>query len=105
MDNCNTNDAIVEKFLLRFDLGTLISNDNFVHMRCITHILNLVVADGLKVIENGVGKIKESVSYWTQTQKQFKSFELAARQLKINCKKSLKLDCPTHWNSTYAMLM
>ncbi|KAK9208582.1 hypothetical protein WN944_000940 [Citrus x changshan-huyou] len=60
--------------------------------------------DGLKVIENGVGKIRESVSYWTQTPKRFESFELAARQLKINCKKSLKLDCPTRWNSTYAML-
>ena len=73
-------------------------------MICIAHILNLVVRDGLKVIENGVEKIKESVSYWTQTPKQFKSFELAARQLKINCKKSLKLDSPTRWNSTYAML-
>ncbi|KAK9184601.1 hypothetical protein WN943_024951 [Citrus x changshan-huyou] len=74
LDNCSTNDAMVEKLLLRFDL------------------------------ENGVGKIRESVSYWTQTPKRFESFELAARQLKINCKKSLKLDCPTRWNSTYAML-
>ncbi|KAH9723471.1 BED-type domain-containing protein [Citrus sinensis] len=104
LDNCSTNDAMVEKLLLRFDLGTLISNGKFFHMRCTAHILNLVVRDGLKVIENGVGKIRESVSYWTQTPKRFESFELAARQLKINCKKSLKLDCPTRWNSTYAML-
>ncbi|KAH9698081.1 BED-type domain-containing protein [Citrus sinensis] len=104
LDNCTTNDAMVEKLLLRLDPGTLISNGKFFHMRCTTHILNLVVRDGLKVIENGVGKIRKSVSYWAQTPKRFETFKLAARQLKIICKKKLKLDYPTRWNSTYAML-
>ncbi|KAH9782451.1 BED-type domain-containing protein [Citrus sinensis] len=61
-------------------------------------------SDGLKVIKSGIGKIRESVSYSTQTPKGYETFELAARQLQINCKKKLKLDCPTRWNSTYAML-
>ena len=74
LDNCSTNDLMVEKLLLRFDLGTLISNGKFFHMRCTAHILNLVVRDGLKVIENGVGKIRESVGYWTQTPKRFEIF-------------------------------
>ena len=67
LDNCTTNDTMVEKLLLRFDTDTLISSGKFFHIRCTTHILNLVVRDGLKVIESGVGKIRESVSYWTQT--------------------------------------
>ena len=92
LDNCTTNDAIVEKWLLRFDTDTLISNGNFFHIRCTAHILNLVVRDRLKVIESGVEMIRESVSYWTQTPKRYETFELAARQLKINCKKNLKLD-------------
>ncbi|KAH9705537.1 BED-type domain-containing protein [Citrus sinensis] len=104
LDNCTTNDAMVEKLLLRFDTDTLISSGKFFHMRCTAHILNLVVRDGLKVIESGIGKIRESVSHWTQTPKRYETFELAARQLQINCKKKLKLDCPTRWNSTYAML-
>ena len=83
---------MVEKLLLRFDTDTLISSGKFFHMRCTAHILNLVVRDGLKVIESESGKIRESVSYWTQTPKRYETFELAARQLKINCKKNLKLD-------------
>lgn len=63
LDNCTTNDAMVEKLLLRFNIDTLISSGKFFHMRCTAHILYLVVRDGLKVIENGVGKIRESVSY------------------------------------------
>ena len=91
LDNCTTNDAMVEKLLLWFDTDTLISSGKIFHVRCTAHILNLVVRDGLKVIESGVGKIKESVSYWTQTPKRCKTFELAARQLKINCKKKIEI--------------
>ena len=57
LDNCTTIDAIVEKLLLRFDPGTLISNGKFFHMRCTAHILNLVVRDGLKVIETGLERL------------------------------------------------
>ena len=80
LDNCTTNDAMVEKLLLRFDIDTLVSSGKFFHMRCITHILNLAVRDGLKVIESMVGKIRDNVSYWTQTTKGYETFELATRQ-------------------------
>ena len=70
---------MVEKLLLRFDADTLISSGKFFHMRCIAHILNLVVEDGLKFIESGVRKIRESVSYWRQTLKRYEIFELTAR--------------------------
>ena len=69
----------METLLVRFDTSTLISNGKFFHRRCTAHILNLIVRDELKVIEAGVGKIRESVSYRTQTTKKFETFELAIR--------------------------
>ena len=79
LHNCTTNDAMVEKLLLRIDTVTLISNGIFFHMRRTAHILNLMVRDGLKIIESGFEKIRESVNYKTQTLKRYETFELAAR--------------------------
>jgi len=72
-------------------------------MRCAAHILNLIVKDGLSVIENGITRVKDSVSYWSSSPKWVEKFELACRQIQIDVKK-LGLDCPTRWNSTFAML-
>lgn len=63
LDNCTTNGALVEKVLVRFDISTFIFSGNFFHMRCTTQILNFAMWNGLKVLENGVAKIRESVCY------------------------------------------
>nr|XP_028957589.1 zinc finger BED domain-containing protein RICESLEEPER 2-like [Malus domestica] len=76
----------------------------FFHMRCCAHILNLIVKDGLEVIGGGIEKIRESVVYWTTTQKRKEKFEEAARQLKLPGTKKMVLDCKTRWNSTFLMI-
>ncbi|KAE8661807.1 Scarecrow-like protein 28 [Hibiscus syriacus] len=73
-------------------------------MRCCAHILNLIVQDGLSVIGDGIERIKDSVYFWSATQKRIEKFEEAARHLTIDCSKQLSLDCKTRWNSTYLML-
>ena len=35
-------------------------------MRCCAHILNLIVKDGLGVVNDGVEKIWDSVAYWIE---------------------------------------
>lgn len=56
-------------------------------MRCVAHILNLIVKDGFDVIKIGVEKVRGK-------------FEETARQLRITSTKKLGLDCATRWNST-----
>ena len=73
-------------------------------MRRATHVLNLIVKEGLDVIEVEIEKIRESVAYWLATPSRMEKFEDAARQLRITCNKKLSLDCKTRWNSTYLML-
>ena len=72
----------------------MILGGNFFHMRCVAHILNLVVKDGLSVIESGIACVRYSVSYWSSSPKQVEKFELACRQMQMDVKK-LGLDCPT----------
>ena len=77
---------------------------SILHMRCATHILNLIVQDGLSLIGDGIGKIRDSMIYWTGSPKKRQKFEENARQLCVQCTKELVLDCKTRWNSTYLML-
>ena len=73
-------------------------------MRCSSHILNLIVREGLDIIRDKLEKVKDSVAYWTATPKKIETFGKICNQLNIPCSKKLALDCKSRWNSTYLML-
>ncbi|KAE8709865.1 hypothetical protein F3Y22_tig00110328pilonHSYRG00714 [Hibiscus syriacus] len=104
VDNCSTNDLMIHLLLDKLSLNSLILGGELFHMRCCAHILNLIVQDGLSVIGDGIERIRDSVYFWSATQKRIEKFEEAARHLTIDCSKKLSLDCKTRWNSTYLML-
>ena len=58
MDNCSTNDCMIEKIKDKLQLGTLIKERVFFHIRCCAHILNLIVKDGLGVVKDEVEKFE-----------------------------------------------
>ncbi|KAL5179298.1 putative AC transposase [Glycine soja] len=81
LDNCSTNDCMIEKIKNKLQLGTLIKEGAFLHMRCCAHILNLIEKDGLGVVKDGVEKIRDSVAYWIATPKRLEKFQDTAKQL------------------------
>ncbi|CAJ2662136.1 unnamed protein product [Trifolium pratense] len=99
LDNCSTNDAMIDKIKEKLSLNTLLRDGSLLHMRCVAHILNLIVKDGLEVLKDGIERIRDSVAA-----KRKEKFEKIARQLRNSHTKNLCLDCPTRWNSTYKML-
>ncbi|TXG70074.1 hypothetical protein EZV62_005009 [Acer yangbiense] len=60
VDNCSTNDCMIEKIKNKFG-DALVLGGRLFHMRCCAQILNLVVRDGLKVIADGIEKIRDSI--------------------------------------------
>ena len=104
LDNCSTNDKLMDNVKDKLHLGSLLRDGTLLHMRCCAHILNLIVRDGLEIVKDGIEKIRDSVAFWIATPKRKEKFEETAKQLRIQCTKSLVLDCPTRWNSTYKML-
>ncbi|KAL6328605.1 hypothetical protein AAG906_003290 [Vitis piasezkii] len=105
VDNCSSNDGMINILVEKLCLSdSLLLNGKFFHMLCAAHVLNLIVKEGLDVIEVEIEKIRESVAYWSTTPSRMEKFEDAARQLRIPCNKKLSLDCKTRWNSTYLML-
>jgi hypothetical protein len=79
-------------------------NGKYLHMCCCAHVLNLIVKDGMRVMEEGTGRVRESVAYWSATPKRHEKFEKMARTLNIDYPRRLNLHCKTRWNSTYIML-
>lgn len=75
VDNCLTNDAMIEVLLDRLDGFKLFIGGCSFHMRCGAHILNLIVKDVIDVIKVGIENIQKSVSYWTSTPKRRKDLK------------------------------
>jgi hypothetical protein len=73
-------------------------------MRCDAHILNLVVNNGLKDINDVICNIKNVVRYLRPTLSRMENFEDCIEWKNIKCKKMVCLDALTRWHSTYLML-
>jgi len=89
VNNCTTNDAIVDILQERLDSRSLLLHCDFLHVRCTAHILNLVVHDDLEVIGLGIEMICNCVLFWTSTPKRVEKFEDKARGLKIDCSRKV----------------
>ena len=119
LDNCSVNDNMM-KTMIGADGDDLAKNKaaiegklplcscmlkgKLIHMCCAAHILNLIVKDGMSVMEKGIDKVRDSVAYWSATPKRHEKFEKMAAQMKGKYEKRIALDCKTRWNSTYIML-
>jgi hypothetical protein len=88
----------------KLDTKPLMLEGKYLHMRCATHILNLIVKDGLDVMESVIERVHDSVAFWSVTPKRHERFEKMARLINTEYTCRLSLDYKTRWNSTYIML-
>jgi hypothetical protein len=73
-------------------------------MRCAAYIINLIVKDGMAVMDKGIERVRDSVGFWSATPKRHERFERTTTQMNIKYEKRIALDCKTRWNSTHLML-
>ena len=69
-----------------------------------THILNLIVKDGLKEIGPSIKRVRQMVKYVRSSSSRTRNFLKCVEMQKIECDKMLSLDVPTRWNPTYLIL-
>ncbi|GJS82830.1 zinc finger BED domain-containing protein RICESLEEPER 2-like protein [Tanacetum coccineum] len=104
LDNASNNTSAIGKLKLKYEPPM---DGRFNHSRCVAHIINLVVQDGLAVL--AINAIKES--FKTMLKDVFKSSARNhQRYIKI-CSEAGKpclspnWDIPIRWNSTYHMFL
>ncbi|KAH0724931.1 hypothetical protein KY284_000796 [Solanum tuberosum] len=68
IDNASSNDVTVKEMSKQLsNWGTNIMDGDHLHVRCMTHILNLIVQDGLKEIGKSVKLVRQVVKYIKQS--------------------------------------
>ncbi|GKD41106.1 zinc finger BED domain-containing protein RICESLEEPER 2-like protein [Tanacetum coccineum] len=105
VDNASANDCVIEfmKMILEKNYNCLLKG-KWMHIRCAAHVINLIVQDGMKKVDNSIKGIRCAVKCIKKSGTRIKKFTKCAQSARCDITKSLILDCPTRWNSTYAML-
>ncbi|XP_055826023.1 zinc finger BED domain-containing protein RICESLEEPER 2-like [Solanum dulcamara] len=105
VDNASSNDVMVKELHKQMvNWGSTMKCGNHLHVRCMAHILNLIVQDGMKEVGPSIKRVRQMVKYVRQSPARIRKFEEYCELKNIDSKKSLCLDVSTRWNSTYLML-
>ncbi|XP_026450739.1 zinc finger BED domain-containing protein RICESLEEPER 2-like [Papaver somniferum] len=73
-------------------------------VRCVAHVLALVVKDAVLLYHKSISRIRSVIKYVTCSPSRLAKFKECAALEKIDCKKMVFLDVKTRWNATYLML-
>ncbi|XP_074288618.1 zinc finger BED domain-containing protein RICESLEEPER 2-like [Silene latifolia] len=101
LDNASSNDSMVD--FLKPDLN-LMCNGEYFHIRCCAHILNVIVQEGSKDMDDAIFKVRESVKYRKVSQSRKHRFSSCVQHVNLESVRGLRQDVPTRWNSIFHML-
>ncbi|XP_030970702.1 zinc finger BED domain-containing protein RICESLEEPER 2-like [Quercus lobata] len=105
LDNASYNDTLVNSLKKNPSFrSSLPCSGEFFCVRCGAHILNLIVQEGLKIIEHVVHNIRESVKYVRDNDMRKLRFAECLQELPNLTSKKVRQDVSTRWNSTYLMI-
>ncbi|KAL6586123.1 hypothetical protein OROMI_002767 [Orobanche minor] len=106
VDNASSNKVAID--YLRTQMGDWekrpLLGGIFMHVRCLAHIVNLIVRSGLNLMDKPVAAIRNAVKYVRSSQARMDVFKSCVEKTRLECKKICILDVQTRWNSTYLTL-
>jgi delta 1-pyrroline-5-carboxylate dehydrogenase len=74
--------------------GTILENQ-FIHMTCCAHILNLIVSEDLKELDDSIANVRSAVKYVKFSPSRFEKFKYCMEREHFTFKGLLCLDVPT----------
>ncbi|XP_024156187.1 zinc finger BED domain-containing protein RICESLEEPER 2-like [Rosa chinensis] len=105
VDNASANDLAVVYMKRRLrNMNTLSFDGDFLHLRCACHIINLIVKDGIKELEDGIDAIWHYVKFIRSSSSRLDKFREFSVLEHLNKTANVPLDVITRWNSTYLKL-
>nr|KAJ0201720.1 hypothetical protein LSAT_V11C600324670 [Lactuca sativa] len=102
VDNAKTNDAAIN--IIVKELPGIYENGKHFHIRCMAHIINLVVKMGSKHEVYHVKILQDVVKYIRASPQQNKTFKQAMKDAAVESQRFLCGETPTRWNSTFELL-
>lgn len=99
VDNASSNDVGIQH-LKRWlhSQNRIVLNGEYLHTRCCAHILNLIVKDGMKEVDDSIVRIRATVRYVRHTPSRFQRFKKCIDHETIGYKGYVGRDCETRWN-------
>ncbi|XP_061998870.1 zinc finger BED domain-containing protein RICESLEEPER 2-like [Rosa rugosa] len=106
IDNASANKVAID-YLRRKMAGWKnppIFGGKFMHVRCLAHILNIIVRVGLHIMDRSCAAIRNAVKYIRSSSSRLNCFKLCVEKETPECQRIPVLDVPTRCNSTFLML-
>ncbi|XP_055803575.1 zinc finger BED domain-containing protein RICESLEEPER 2-like [Solanum dulcamara] len=105
VDNASSNDVMVKELHKQMvNWGSNMKYGNHLHVKCMTHILNLIMQDDMKKVGLSIKRVRQMVKYVRQFVVRIRKFAEYCELKNIDSKKSLCLNVSTRSNLTYLML-
>jgi hypothetical protein len=105
VDNASSIDTAFEYWRKRtaYKIDAILENQ-FMDVRFRSHILNLIVSEGLKEVDESIVKVRSAAKFVKSSPQRFENFKYCMEREKLAFKGLLCLDVLTRWNSTFKML-
>ncbi|KAF7133375.1 hypothetical protein RHSIM_Rhsim09G0159100 [Rhododendron simsii] len=100
-DNHSANTATLPLFIRNLTTPYF---GELLHLRCVCHVMNLVVQDGLTYIAPQISKIRNAVLFIATSPSRQQEFDKVCTSLYNLKPKNMNSDVQNRWNSTYLML-
>ncbi|GJS34271.1 zinc finger BED domain-containing protein RICESLEEPER 2 [Tanacetum coccineum] len=104
VDNSPSNDKAIGYLIKKLPNARLYDDGKHFHVRCMAHVLNLIVQEGLKVKNYHVECLSNAVRYIRQSTQRIKKFKACMKESGLESNRFLCGECPTRWNSKHDML-
>ena len=102
VDNAKTNDAAIN--IIVKELPGIYENGKHFHIRCMAHIINIIVKMGLEYEVYHVKSMQQAVKYIRASPQRIKTFKQAMKDAAVETQRFLCGETPTRWNSTFELL-
>lgn len=77
-DNASVNKRVIEKFINNLNPSF---ESLFFHQRCVCHIINLIVKDGLEHIKSPLDKIRQTINFISASRQESKYLTVCVQSM------------------------
>lgn len=106
VDNASSNNVALSYLTRNMSAwnGNTLLKGEYMHLRCCAHILNLIVSDGLSLIDSSISKIRAACKHVKSSPSRLALFKVCVKDANISSSQKVVIDVATRWNTTYLML-